>query len=165
MSLDQNLFTLTLAPNPSYPAGTVVDLTDGSGTIHYRKRRIVSEQQQVYRIEVSDPLSEALLASATAPSATTKHKTLELYNPSNIVELKYTGTLTFRWAFKWETHEFEWKREECFIIRKPDPPVLVAVTKEPPGRIRTASVQILDYNLNRYVFSLCFISLALPPVR
>ena len=53
MSLDQNLFTLTLAPNPSYPAGTVVDLTDASGTIHYRKRRIVSEQQQVYRIEVS----------------------------------------------------------------------------------------------------------------
>ena len=51
-----------------------------------------------------DPLSEALLASATAPSATTKHKTLELYNPSNVVELKYTGTLTFRWSFKWETY-------------------------------------------------------------
>ncbi|KAF8433212.1 hypothetical protein L210DRAFT_3364930, partial [Boletus edulis BED1] len=151
MSLDKNLFTLFVAPNPSYPAGTVVDLTDGSGTIHYRKRRIVSdEQQQVYRIEVSDPLSEALLASATAPSATSKHKTLELYNPSKVVELKYTGTLTFRWSFKWETHEFEWKREECFIIRKPDPPVLVAVTKEPPGRIRTASIQILDYNLNRF---------------
>ena len=52
----------------------------------------------------TDPLSEALLASATAPSATTKHKTLELYNPSNVVELKYTGTLTFRWSFKWETY-------------------------------------------------------------
>ncbi|KAN0088866.1 hypothetical protein V8E55_005923 [Tylopilus felleus] len=149
MSLDKNLFTLSLTPNTSHPAGTVVDLTDGSGVIHYRKRRIVTEQQ-VYRIEVSDPLSEALLASATAPSSTSKHKTLELYNPSNVVELKYTGTLTFRWSFKWETHEFEWKREECFIIRKPDPPVLVAVTKEPPGRIRTASVQILDYNLNRF---------------
>ncbi|KAI9573767.1 hypothetical protein HD554DRAFT_2166541 [Boletus coccyginus] len=160
MSLDQNLFTLFFIPNPSYPAGTVVDLTDGSGTIHYRKRRIVSQQQQVYRIEVSDPLSEALLASATAPSATSKHKTLELYNPSNVVELKYTGTLSFRWSFKWETHEFEWKREECFMIRKPDPPVLVAVTKESSGRIRTASVQILDYNLNRYVLSpLCFVSL------
>ncbi|KAG6374661.1 hypothetical protein JVT61DRAFT_4026 [Boletus reticuloceps] len=169
MSLDKNLFTLFVAPIPSYPAGTVVDLTDGSGTVHYRKRRIVSDeqQQQVYRIEVSgthseprtdwiahdastDPLSEALLASATAPSATSKHKTLELYNPSKVVELKYTGTLTFRWSFKWEIHEFEWKREECFIIRKPDPPVLVAVTKEPPGRIRTASIQILDYNLNRF---------------
>lgn len=49
-------------------------------------------------------------------------------------------------------HEFEWKREECFMLRKPDPPVLVAVTKEPPGRIKTSVVQILDYNLNRYVF-------------
>lgn len=46
-------------------------------------------------------------------------------------------------------HEFEWRREECYIIRKPDPAVLVAVTKEPSGRIRTSSVQILDYNLNR----------------
>jgi len=53
MSLDQNLFTLFFIPNPSYPAGTVVDLTDGSGTIHYRKRRVVSQQQQIYRIEVS----------------------------------------------------------------------------------------------------------------
>ena len=121
MSLDQNLFTLVLTPNPSFPAGTVVDLTDPSGTIHYRKRRIVTQQQQqVYRIDVSgkshsnaievaydastDPLSEALLASATAPSATSKHKTLQLYNPSNVVELKYTGTLSFRWSFKWETY-------------------------------------------------------------
>lgn len=46
-------------------------------------------------------------------------------------------------------HDFEWKREECFILRKPDPPVLVAVTKEPPGRIKTTTVQLLDYNLNR----------------
>ena len=53
MSLDQNLFTLTLTPNPSFPAGTVVDLTDSAGTIHYRKRRIASQQQQVYRIEIS----------------------------------------------------------------------------------------------------------------
>jgi hypothetical protein len=46
-------------------------------------------------------------------------------------------------------HDFEWKREECFMIRKPDPPVIIAVTKETPGRIKTTSVQILDYNLNR----------------
>jgi len=50
-------------------------------------------------------------------------------------------------------HEFEWKREECYMLRKPDPPVLVAVTKEPPGRLKTTSVQILDYNLNRCAFS------------
>ncbi|KAH7926400.1 hypothetical protein BV22DRAFT_1032896 [Leucogyrophana mollusca] len=147
MSLDQNLFTLLVTPNTSDTTGTVLDLVDPSGNVHYRKRRILG---QVYKIEVYDPISESLLASATAPSATSKHKTLQLYNPAHLVELKYTGTLSFRWSFKWEEHEFEWKREECFMIRKPDPPVLVAVTKEPPGRIKTASVQILDYNLNRF---------------
>lgn len=39
------------------------------------------------------------------------------------------------------------------MIRKPDPDVLVAVTKEPPGRLRTSAVQILDYNLNRFDIS------------
>jgi hypothetical protein len=36
------------------------------------------------------------------------------------------------------------------MLRKPDPPVLVAVTKEPPGRLKTTSIQILDYNLQRF---------------
>ncbi|KAG0705609.1 hypothetical protein DFH29DRAFT_872952 [Suillus ampliporus] len=147
MSLDQNLFTLLLTPNTSGSSGLVTDLTDPSGNVHYRKRRIPG---QVYKIELYEPISDSLLASATSPSATSKHKTVELYNPSKVIELKYTGTLTFRWSFKWEEHEFEWKREECFMIRKPDPPVMVAVTKEPPGRIKTSSVQILDYNLNRF---------------
>lgn len=46
-------------------------------------------------------------------------------------------------------HELEWKREECFLLRKPDPPVIVSVTKEASGRLKTTTVQILDYNLNR----------------
>ena len=50
-----------------------------------------------------------------------------------------------------DRHEFEWKREACYLIRKPDPAVMVAITKEPTGKIQTTSVQILDYNLNRYV--------------
>jgi len=40
-------------------------------------------------------------------------------------------------------NEFEWKREECFMLRKPDPPVLVAVTKEPAGRIKTSTYRFL----------------------
>jgi hypothetical protein len=52
--------------------------------------------------------------------------------------------------YRFYRHDFEWKREECYLIRKPDPPVLVAITKEPPGKIKTSSVQLLDYNLNRY---------------
>lgn len=91
-----------------------------------------------------------MLASATAPHASSKHKTIELHNPTQVVEFKSTGTLVFKWSFTWEEHEFEWKREECFLVRKPDPAVLVAITKETAGKSRTATVQILDYNLNRF---------------
>lgn len=139
-----------------------------------------------------EPLYDSLLATVTAPSASSKHKTIELHNPSVPVELKHTGTLyvdlflphMFDLLTRLQyvpmdiqmgrvrapaicfleliarilnvppilvhsRHEFEWKREECFLIRKPDPPVLVAITKEPPGRIKTKAVQILDYNLKR----------------
>ncbi|KAI6046076.1 hypothetical protein EDC04DRAFT_1870881 [Pisolithus marmoratus] len=151
MSLDRNLFTLLLTPNATASSAdqgvSVVDLIDPSGTVHYRKRRLGGG---VYKAELYEPISDSLLGTVTAPSATSKHKTMELYNPAKVVELKFTGTLSFKWSFKWEDHEFEWRREECFIVRKPDPPVLVAVTKEPPGRIKTSSVQILDYNLHRF---------------
>ena len=53
-------------------------------------------------LQFLDPMSDSLLATAAAPTATSKFKTVELCNPTSIVELKYTGTLSFRWAFKWE---------------------------------------------------------------
>ncbi|KAL7280938.1 hypothetical protein ACG7TL_005887 [Trametes sanguinea] len=145
MSLDQNLFTLNVSQRAD--DRNVLDLVDPNGVTHYSKRRIPSNE---YNIEVFDPLSESVLATVTAPSPTSKHKTIQLYNPDLIVELKYTGTIHFKWGFKWEEHDFEWRREECYILRKPDPAVLVAITKEPPGRLQTRSVQILDYNLNRF---------------
>ncbi|KAK0189161.1 hypothetical protein F5146DRAFT_1104489 [Armillaria mellea] len=145
MVLDQNLFTLLVTPNKDDP--NVIDLVDPSGVTYYRKQRVAGA---VYTVEVYDFMSESLLVTATAPSTSSKTKVLELYNPTTTLELKYTGTLTFRWNFKWENFDFEWKREECFMLRKPDPPVLVAITKEPAGRLKTSSIQILDYNLNRF---------------
>ncbi|KAH9889038.1 hypothetical protein C8Q73DRAFT_794025 [Cubamyces lactineus] len=146
MSLDQNLFTLNVACRSDDP--NVLDLVDPNGVVHYTKRRV---QGTVYTIELIDPLSECVLATVTAPSPTSKHKTIQLFNPDLVVELKYTGTIHFKWGFRWEEHDFEWRREECYMIRKPDPAVLVAITKEPPGRLQTRSIQILDYNLNRHV--------------
>ncbi|KAI0030184.1 hypothetical protein K488DRAFT_54773 [Vararia minispora EC-137] len=145
MSLDQNLFTLNVIPDPSTPSAT--DLVDPVGTAHYRKVRVGGP---LYRMDLLDPLSGALLARATAPDATSKTKVIELFNPSLVVEFRSVGTLSFKWTFHWEDHEFEWKREECYMVRKPDPAVLVAVTKEPPGRLRSTAVQILDYNLHRF---------------
>ncbi|THH10762.1 hypothetical protein EW145_g1104 [Phellinidium pouzarii] len=149
MSLDPNLFTLTITSRAESPH--IVELIDPKETVHYRKELVEHPQAgTLYEFNIFDPLSGSCLASVTAPSAASKHKTIELHNPSVPIELKYTGTFTFRWTFAWEEHSFEWKREECFLIRKPDPPVLVAITKEPPGRIKTKAVQILDYNINRF---------------
>ncbi|KAF9533669.1 hypothetical protein CPB83DRAFT_757508 [Crepidotus variabilis] len=146
MSLDKNLFTLVFTPHKDN--SNVVDLVDPSETIHYRKQRVPGAE---YKIEVYDPSSESLLATVSAPSASSKAKNIELYNPTSVIELKYTGTMSFRWGFRWEEHEFEWKKEECFIIRKPDPPVNIAVTREQgPRGLKTTSVQLLDYNLNRF---------------
>lgn len=47
MSLDQNLFTLTVTPDKDDP--NVVDLVDNSGNAHYRKQRIPG---LMYKIEV-----------------------------------------------------------------------------------------------------------------
>ncbi|KAI9509788.1 hypothetical protein F5148DRAFT_1185190 [Russula earlei] len=145
MSLDHNLFTLNIVQNEGNSA--VQDLVLPSGAIHYHREK---EAGQTYRINLFDPMSQSLLASATAPHASSKHKTIELYNPSHVVEFKSTGSLTFRWTFAWEEHTFEWKKEACYLIRKPDPAVIVAITKEAQARIKTSTVQILDYNLNRF---------------
>jgi hypothetical protein len=182
MSLDRNLFTLNIVQNERDPA--MQDLVIPSGVVHYSKER---EAGTSYRINLfgalrchvlvgtdsnglpDTPMSQSMLASATAPHASSKHKTIELHNPTQVVEFKSTGTLVHKWCFNWEEsvrrflcvfstriahvlgyrHVFEWKREECFLIRKPDPAVLVAITKDTAGRSRTATVQILDYNLNR----------------
>ncbi|TBU30078.1 hypothetical protein BD309DRAFT_990453 [Dichomitus squalens] len=143
--MSYDLFSLNFVPRQE--DRTIIDLVDPKGLSYYTKRRVLTTE---YKIEVYDTLSESLLASVSAPSASSKHKTLQLHNPDSVVELKSTGVLTFKWSFKWEDHEFEWKREECYILRKPDPAVLVAQTKEPPGKLQTRNVQILDYNINRF---------------
>jgi hypothetical protein len=117
MSLDQNLFTLTFQANEE--DATVTDLIDSAGVLHYHKQRVsgVAEyRMNVYGIHThmllkasrsnkctrTDPISGALLSSATAPSASSKAKTIELYHPDTAIELRFVGTLSFRWAFKWE---------------------------------------------------------------
>jgi hypothetical protein len=47
MSLDKNLFTLTITPNADDPR--VIDLVDPEGTVHYRKQRVPGS---TYKMEV-----------------------------------------------------------------------------------------------------------------
>lgn len=116
MSLDK--FTLQFTPSPDDP--NVIDLVDPSGVVHYRERRV---QGATYEIHVcgraaihtrcfrsplnsTDPISGSTLISGTAPNPASRHKTLELFNPSITVVLKNIGKVSFRWAFKWEEYAF-----------------------------------------------------------
>jgi hypothetical protein len=122
MSLDKNLFTLQFTSNPDDP--NVIDLVDPSGVVHYRKHRA---QGTTYEINVygktigtwspgaarlflpsffPDPISGSLLITGASMNPVSRQKTLELFNPSTIVELKDVGKVSFRWAFKWEEYAF-----------------------------------------------------------
>ena len=50
--LDQNLFTLHLTPHAEDP--NVIDLIDPSGTVHYRKQRVLglSYKAEVYGVSL-----------------------------------------------------------------------------------------------------------------
>ncbi|KZP01714.1 hypothetical protein CALVIDRAFT_594408 [Calocera viscosa TUFC12733] len=145
MALDANLFTLVLTPVKGDPA--LVDLVDPNGEVHYRKRFISA--QPTYEMSIFDPLTDALLCTVKGTNPLAKQKTIELFNPNVTVSFQQTGTLTFKWTFEWEGHEFEWKKEACFLIRKPDPPVIVCSCDAPQTSKRSA-LQILDYNLQRF---------------
>ncbi|KAJ1306832.1 hypothetical protein OPQ81_007817 [Rhizoctonia solani] len=147
--LDKNLYTLTIEESKDEPGAT--DLLDSDGAGIYR-RRWGDSKEGSYAINIFDHLSDSLLATVTAPNATSKNKVIELHNPTTTVELNFTGRLSFKWNFVWEEHEFEWKKEECYILRKPDPPVLIAVT-EPEKKNKKGIVQFLDYNLSRFDIS------------
>lgn len=135
MSLDKNLFTLQFTPSPDDP--NVIDLVDPSGVVHYRKHRAqgATYEINVYGITTCtrsrsavgllspssflDPISGSLLITGSSPSPTNRQKTLELFNPSTVVELKDVGKVSFRWSFKWE--EYVPLSLDCFPSLTPYP--------------------------------------------
>ena len=97
------------------------------GFVHYSK-------VSFYDIHfLQDFNSESLLAVATAPSASSKTKTIELQNPTVPVELKYTGTLSFKWGFKWEEYV-------CSERGFPETSLILATTSNGGEKNATCSV-------------------------
>ncbi len=93
------LWTWSIQPEPSTTASNgFLELS----TLHKFTVRLTGTWLSNRLTLGLDFTSQSLLCSATAPNASSKVKILELFNPSMTVELKYTGTLSFRWAFKFE---------------------------------------------------------------
>ncbi|KAG8976689.1 hypothetical protein FRB93_012799 [Tulasnella sp. JGI-2019a] len=156
--LDQNLFTLKIRRSESGEANAL-DLVDAQDALHYQKRSIPPaaagepgpEGPPLY--DIWDPLSNSLLATMHAVPVTEKKKrTVLLHNPTVQVEMTFTGKINFRWQFTWEDNTFEFKRDECFLLRHPDPPVLVAVFdfERKRDKIDIGLIQLMDYNLTRF---------------
>ena len=58
-----------------------------------------------------DAHSDGLLATLRAnPVTANKKRMIELHNPSALVDLNFTGSMSFKWQFDWETHSFEFKK-------------------------------------------------------
>ncbi|KAG8854877.1 hypothetical protein FRB96_007277 [Tulasnella sp. 330] len=156
--LDQNLFTLKIKRSESGDANAL-DLVDTQDALHYQKRPIPPaaagdpgpEGPPLY--DIWDPLSNSLLSTMHAVPATEKKKrTILLHNPTVEVVMTFSGKINFRWQFTWEDHTFEFKRDELFLLRHPDPPVLVTVFdfERKRDKIDLGLVQLMDYNLTRF---------------
>lgn len=105
--LDKSLFTLTIDESKEEAGAT--DLFDSNGEPLYRRRWGDSKEGSyavnifgqytggiylgMYLCRIVDPLSDSLLATVTAPNATSKNKLIELHNPTIKVELNFTGRL------------------------------------------------------------------------
>lgn len=76
MSLDKNLFTLLFTPNNDHP--NVIDLVDPSGTVHYRKQRVLTPE---YKIEVYG-MSKMNLSVHSVEIATRSHVRVVTRNSS-----------------------------------------------------------------------------------
>ena len=93
MSLDQNLFTLIIAPSKSSPSDT--DLSDPfSKVVSYRKIRATRPSAAgTYEWSMYDPYSGARLATVTAPHPSSKKKIITLHDPDVPVEFTLSGTM------------------------------------------------------------------------
>lgn len=117
MALDQNLFTLNIVPQDENTSL----LFDPMGVVYYRKERIAGPIYTTHVIGattifptnvfvtdwcIADPISESTLATVTAPSTTSKHKTIELHNPSVPIQLTFVGTLYVKssWCASWNSY-------------------------------------------------------------
>ena len=162
MVLDSNLFTLTFerrSKNPNildlipFSSSSLQDVASGSsGTVSplYTFSRARSNH---YTVRLIDSLTDIVLASIDCPASTDKLKTIHLYNPNEEIVLEKKG-MTFRqdWRWTWQNNEFSIRREGGQVIveaiRKPDPEIDIA-RYTPRTKTRPATLQILDYNVQR----------------
>ncbi|MCO5555838.1 hypothetical protein L7F22_009383 [Adiantum nelumboides] len=164
MVLDSNLFTLTFERRsknanildliPFSSSSSLQDVASGSsGTTSSPLYTFSRARSNHYTVRLIDSLTDIVLASIDCPASTDKVKTIHLYNPNEEIILEKKG-MTFRqdWRWNWQGNEFSIRKEGRQLIveaiRKPDPEIDIA-RYTPRTKTRSATLQILDYNVQR----------------
>ncbi|PWN25787.1 hypothetical protein BDZ90DRAFT_233797 [Jaminaea rosea] len=161
MALDAALFTLHFLPRQSSPS--IIDLCSSIPTTGahnppptYTLSRAIRSPQ--YSTALLDGLSLTELASVGALLASDKRKVVKLINPDHDVDLaRKSNVLKPQWTLQWQDETFLLTREgfpssppgyDVEIVRKPDPPIKVAMYR-PESKRSPAFLQIFDYNIDR----------------
>lgn len=167
MALDSALFTLYFAPRHSTPSLTDLraSRSGDAGPPNYVTSRWI--KHATYQTSLLDGLTGDDLATVSSKTTSEKKKTISLMNPDAAVELvdRRSGAIPLplwkqEWQFVWQDELFQITREssnsfDVEIIRKPDPPIMVAMYRADNGVQRgkegyvPAFLQIMDYNISR----------------
>lgn len=168
MALDSSLFTLYFVPRSDFPSLT--DLfsrppsKEDSQIPNYTTSRWI--KSATYKTSLLDGLSGSELGIVSGKNSTAKKKAIALFSPDASVELsdKRNAIVSMpiwkqEWQFAWQEEIFQITREsssalDVEIIRKPDPPIKVAMYRSDGGGSsrdghNSAFLQIMDYNIDR----------------
>ncbi|SNX82933.1 uncharacterized protein MEPE_01639 [Melanopsichium pennsylvanicum] len=156
-------------PDVEAQRASALESNDFSKQIPSYTRVRATNHTQYSTLLLDGLMNDFLLASISQPLTDTRKKLIQLYNPDSHIELeKKTMTFQQAWRFQFSdtnskhVENFSWKREGgpsrgsstqsayvCEVIRKPDPSVLAAQYRPPAAKCKPATLQLMDYNINR----------------
>ncbi|PWY98518.1 hypothetical protein BCV70DRAFT_201828 [Testicularia cyperi] len=151
-------FTGTIPDVAAQRARALETLDFGSQTPLYTRIR-ATNAASYSTILIDGLIQDCLLASIHESTTSAKRRRVHLFNPDSELDLD-KKTMTFQQAYRFMFcgEEFSWRKEssrgkhasyQCEVIRKPDPSVLAAQYRPPPQKGRPATMQFMDYNLDR----------------
>ncbi|BEI86004.1 hypothetical protein CcaverHIS002_0602910 [Cutaneotrichosporon cavernicola] len=161
---DKACYSLSLVPSPQPDVLYLVENYNPSHPvddqqIRYGRVREPSKAGEVYSAALYDAFSQAKLASTGLLTERVRSRRLQLHGPDEDITFEFTGKLGFEWTFQFEGNKYMWKRSggiaskdlACFMDRRRDPSVDVALGRVSGRDRKPAHMSILHYNIERFI--------------
>ncbi|BEJ16841.1 hypothetical protein CspHIS471_0602420 [Cutaneotrichosporon sp. HIS471] len=161
---DKACYSLSLVPSPQQDVLYLVENYNPSRAvddqqIRYGRVREPSKDGEVYSAALYDAFSQAKLASTGLLTERLRSRRLQLHGPDEDITFEFTGKLGFEWTFQFEGNKYMWKRAggiaskdlACYMDRRGDPSVDVALGRVSGRDRKPAHMSILHYNIERFI--------------